>query len=256
MKEIIVGIHSIREAIKNPKRSGHKILAQKEGIELLRKESGLKISEIDCEIVSSHEFQKKAEKIFKENGHHYKRVAGGIILITELLEELEHHDFWNLAETKGKRFLCLDQVTDVHNGAAITRTAAFYGIDVIIMGARSSFGLTPSFYRVSSGAREHLQFFRASSLPKLMKKMNEKGVVSIALSEHEEESLENETNDNNICLVLGSEETGISHALLRSCQHKMALKSQGGIKSLNVSVASAVAMEKIYGAPKKNLAQR
>jgi 23S rRNA (guanosine2251-2'-O)-methyltransferase len=46
---------------------------------------------------------------------------------------------------------------------------------------------------------------------------------------------------------MGNEEKGISNAVMRSISNFCAFKPQGSIKSLNVSVASAVAMEKFFG---------
>jgi 23S rRNA (guanosine2251-2'-O)-methyltransferase len=50
-----------------------------------------------------------------------------------------------------------------------------------------------------------------------------------------------------LCLVLGKEETGISNAVLRLIDHKLSLTPKGDIKSLNVSVAASIAMEKSFG---------
>ena len=52
---------------------------------------------------------------------------------------------------------------------------------------------------------------------------------------------------NKICLLLGAEETGLSHAVARLVQKNLSLTSQGSIKSLNVSSAAAIAMEKCFG---------
>ena len=49
-----------------------------------------------------------------------------------------------------------------------------------------------------------------------------------------------------VCLVLGKEETGISHSVLRNIKHQLALIPAGKTRSLNVSVAAAISMEKCF----------
>ena len=49
-----------------------------------------------------------------------------------------------------------------------------------------------------------------------------------------------------ICLVLGSEEKGLSNATLRLLDRKVKFVAQGKIHSLNVSIASAIAMEHFF----------
>ncbi|MAF76588.1 MAG: hypothetical protein CME60_00400, partial [Halobacteriovoraceae bacterium] len=46
------------------------------------------------------------------------------------------------------------------------------------------------------------------------------------------------------CLVMGAEDTGLSNATRRVLEKFVSLTPQGQIKSLNVSVAAALSMEK------------
>ena len=55
-----------------------------------------------------------------------------------------------------------------------------------------------------------------------------------------------DVKNQNIVLVLGNEERGISHAVMRNIDRFYTFKPKGKIKSLNVSVASAIAMEKFF----------
>ena len=145
------------------------------------------------------------------------------------------------------KILALDQVTDAHNGAAIMRTAAFYGVDAILISARGSFGLGPGFSRIASGATEHVKIVRCSALPKTITKIKELGAICIGLSEHATSDLGTIDITKPICLVLGAEDVGMSHAVSRVVETTISFKPAGKIKSLNVSVAAAIAMEKIFG---------
>jgi 23S rRNA (guanosine2251-2'-O)-methyltransferase len=79
--------------------------------------------------------------------------------------------------------------------------------------------------------------------------MNEAGILTVGLSEHSSENLTQDDlrSQKKICLLLGAEETGLSHAVARLVQKNLSLLSQGEIKSLNVASAGAITMEKVFG---------
>ena len=142
----------------------------------------------------------------------------------------------------------MDQVTDVHNGAAILRTASFFGVDCVLVAMKGNFGRSPTFSRIASGSIEHVKIIKVASLPKTLNKLKDKKVLCIGLSEHAGAELEPINYDYSTCLVLGAEDVGLSNAVSRVLDKNVSLRARGEIKSLNVSVASAIAMEKIWGA--------
>jgi 23S rRNA (guanosine2251-2'-O)-methyltransferase len=170
-------------------------------------------------------------------------------MLVSPIEVLDPSWIYNQLESRiALKILALDQVTDAHNGAAIMRTAAFYGVDVILISSKGNFGLGPNFARIASGACEHVKIVRCSALPKTITKLKDLGVMCVGLSEHATEELNKLDTKNSVCLVLGAEDVGMSHAVSRVVDQTIAFKPLGKIKSLNVSVAAAIAMEKIFGA--------
>jgi 23S rRNA (guanosine2251-2'-O)-methyltransferase len=111
---------------------------------------------------------------------------------------------------------------------------------------KGNFGMGPNFSRIASGATEHVQIVKCSSLPKILTKLIELNVEVIGLSEHATDTNLNIKDAKATCLVLGAEDEGMSNAVSRVVEKTIALKPLGRIKSLNVSVAAAVAMEKIF----------
>ncbi|MCM2351636.1 MAG: RNA methyltransferase [Bacteriovoracaceae bacterium] len=246
--ELIFGMHSIAAALKNPRRVHTKLVATDEGLmELGRKHQiNPKNLNVKIEILASHQLQENAKKLCSYMDVEFTRVPGGIFLETSPLETYSLQDF--LKAPTG-RFLALDQITDVHNGAAILRSACFYGVDAVLIPSAKSFGLTPSFYRIASGATEYVNLIRVSSLSRAVGQLNDAGFLTVGLSEHSSENLSQTElrSQNKICLLLGAEETGLSHAVGRLVQKNLSLPSQGEIKSLNVASAAAIAMEKCFG---------
>ncbi len=236
--DLIIGIHSINEALKNNSREVISFYCTEEArTELVDPKAAT--------FLSKHAFQEKSKELFKKHGFEYVRVPTGAILECSSTPLGDMNKFLDLCETSEKlKILCLDGITDIHNAAAITRTAGFFKADIILLSGKNKFSFTPGFYRIASGAVEHIQFIQVTSLPKALAKIQEKGISLVGLSEHEANS--EIQLKNKICLILGSEQKGISHAVLRLCDQKVSLQGAGEIKSLNVSVAAALSMDKVF----------
>ena len=252
--DLVMGIHSIREAVLNPKREKLKIIGTESGLKDLTKGMSRAFKErvsSNCETLPLHGVQETAKKLCTSMGFNFSRVPSQVFMITvsqgtysvgQAFREIEKRD-----EAK---IICLDSVTDAHNAAAILRTASFYGVSFVVTSAKGAFGKGPTFSRIASGALEHIKIVRTSSLPKFIRTLGDKGIGCIGLTEHADLSLEDASKEylenSKMCLVFGSEDRGLSNAVLRVLPKKISLKSSGMIKSLNVSVATAISMEKIF----------
>ncbi|MCK5884623.1 MAG: hypothetical protein KAG61_13105 [Bacteriovoracaceae bacterium] len=248
--DIVIGIHSIVEALRNEKRSGHKLYLSSEGMGELKKRAGATARDLEgVQIINleSHALQEEGKRLYKEIDMKFSRIPSQAFLVTTPIEIVDITWIYDqMGEGKNLSILCLDQITDVHNAAAIMRSAAFYGVDCVLISQKGNFGMGPNFARIASGALEYVKIVKCSSLPKAIKKLIDQGVEVVGFSEHAEgetvELIPNRTK----CLVMGAEDVGISNALMRIIPHTVALRPHGEIKSLNVSVAAAVAMERFF----------
>jgi 23S rRNA (guanosine2251-2'-O)-methyltransferase len=248
-KDLIVGVHSIVHAVRNKRRAVHEIIATEEGIENLSKMGGLtreEVAKCPVKLVAPHKLQELAKSLYDELGYTYNRVPSGVLMVTESIEvENPSWVFDQIDSGRHIKILCLDGVTDVHNAAAIMRTAAFYDVDCIVIATKNNFGIGPSVARIASGALEYVKVVKCSSLPKFISALKKRSVEPIGLTEH--------TDDNEFvvpagsrCLILGAEDKGLSNATVRLLDKKIKLNPQGEIQSLNVSVAAAIAMERVF----------
>jgi len=251
--DLIVGVHSIAAVFKNPKREIRHIYLTEEGKKDLLKRTDLNdadLRKIKSTMMDSHGLQEKGKEFFRELDVDFTRIPSGVFLITNKIETFDNNWLYDqIAKKDDLKILCLDQISDVHNGAAILRTASFYGVDIVILPGNKSFGFTPSFYRIASGATEFLNIVQASNLSKVISTLSSRGVTCIGLTEHVESPITPKVLEDaklGICLVLGKEESGISHSVLRNIQHQLALIPAGETRSLNVSVAAAISMEKCF----------
>jgi 23S rRNA (guanosine2251-2'-O)-methyltransferase len=154
------------------------------------------------------------------------------------------------AYTEGREpfLLILDRITDVRNFGAIARTAECAGIDGIVVGEKGSAPITSDAMKTSAGALNHLAVCREKDLKKTIKYLRENGIKVIACTEKASESIFTASLSGPIALIMGSEEDGISDTLLREADELVKIPMKGKIGSLNVSVATGIAIYEVVRA--------
>lgn len=144
--------------------------------------------------------------------------------------------------------LILDRITDVRNFGAIARTAECAGVDGIVVGEKGSAPITSDAMKTSAGALNHLAVCREKDLKKTLHNLRENGIKVVACTEKASQSIFDVALTGPIALIMGSEEDGISDALLRDADELVKIPMKGKIGSLNVSVASGVAIYEVVRA--------
>ncbi len=251
--QIIIGSHSVKAALDNPKRKCLEFFATEDGLKAFLKYHKISRQDITnkvnkVHVVDPHQFQQSATKLYRDLGFEYQKITSGVFLLAKPLQEISWQDL--LALSKKRKIVALDHVTDVHNAAAIIRTCAFYGVGALIVEMKGSFSLSPGLIRIASGGLESVSIFSTNNLPATLKSLKQHGVLAIGLSEEATSySLPDTVADKSaqICLVFGAEDKGLSNAVERELNVHLALpaSNQASIISLNVSVAVAVCLERL-----------
>ncbi len=136
--------------------------------------------------------------------------------------------------------LVLDGIANSHNLGAIARTAAFFGLDrIVLSGHPKQAGPSDSAHRVAEGGLEYLTLFRAAPLVPALDAIG-KGFLVVGASAEGGVPPERVPRDRPIALVLGNEETGLPAETLRVCSATVTIPGAGRIESLNVSVAAGI----------------
>lgn len=141
--------------------------------------------------------------------------------------------------------LILDRITDVRNFGAIARTAECAGLDGIVIAEKGNAPITADAMKTSAGALNHIAICREVDLKKTIKYLRESGVRIIACTEKAAQTLYDIVLTGPLAIVMGSEENGISDALLRDADELVKIPMKGKIGSLNVSVASGIAIYEV-----------
>lgn len=142
-------------------------------------------------------------------------------------------------------FLILDRITDVRNFGAIARTAECAGLDGIIIGDSGNAPITGDAMKTSAGALSYLPVCRTSNMKKTIQYLKESGIQVIACTEKADKALYELDFKAPVALIIGSEEDGISSQLIKEADHVVKIPMRGKIESLNVSVATGIAIYEI-----------
>ena len=92
MNDLIVGIHSIEEAIRNPDRRPCVLYCTKESYEILANRRNLtkdQLERITKNVVSPHDLQEKAKAFCKKNDFLYKRITSNLFLVANPLPQYD-----------------------------------------------------------------------------------------------------------------------------------------------------------------------
>lgn len=138
--------------------------------------------------------------------------------------------------------LMLDGVTDVRNFGAICRTAECMGVDAVIIPDKGAAQINEEAIKTSAGALYNIPVCRVKSLGQALEQLQQSGVKMIACSEKKDVELKDVDMTVPTCIIMGSEESGISNELLRRADEMAKVPMIGKTSSLNVSVAAGIAL--------------
>ncbi len=145
-----------------------------------------------------------------------------------------------LEENKAPLILMLDRVTDVRNFGAITRTAECAGVSAIIIGKQGAAPVNADAVKTSAGALLRIPICREQNLKTTLQYLLENGLQAVACTEKTSEEIYTPDYKKPTVIIMGSEEDGISDALIKRADCLAAIPMVGKIGSLNVSVATGI----------------
>lgn len=144
-----------------------------------------------------------------------------------------------------RRVVVLEDVVDHTNVGAVFRSVAGIGADAVLASPRCADPLYRRAVRVSMGTVFQVPWTRLEPWPQALQTLRDSGftVAALTLAEHavDLDALAADPPDR-LALVLGTEGDGLSAAATQASDLAVRIPMAGGVDSLNVAAAAAVAL--------------
>lgn len=169
-------------------------------------------------------------------------VHQGIIAYGSFVEYTPLQDVISHLYDNGKvpMLLLLDGITDVRNTGAIIRSAVCCGIDAIVFNEKNAAPLHEDMVKTSAGAMMQITFCREKGMQSILDTLKMNGIKIFSSDLKSEKSLLDIDFRSPSCIVMGSEDKGISSTIREACDETFIIPMKGNFDSLNVSVATGI----------------
>jgi tRNA G18 (ribose-2'-O)-methylase SpoU len=151
-----------------------------------------------------------------------------------------------LARATARVLVVLEGVTDADNVGAVFRNAAAFGAAGVLLDPRSCDPLYRKAVRTSMAAVLRVPFARAGDWPGALTRVRAAGYLVAALTPRMPsqplDAFAPAAAGRRIALVIGSEGAGLSAAVEAQADARVRIPMSGGIDSINLSVAAALAL--------------
>jgi 23S rRNA (guanosine2251-2'-O)-methyltransferase len=173
----------------------------------------------------------------------------GIVLLREINQTREKYksldDLIDDVTNQKGIILALDRIQDVGNLGNILRTAECFGVKYIVIPERDSAQINETVEKISSGALHHLDVYRVTNLNSTLEKLKEHGYWTVSTDENGIEDWSKLPDSSEIVLVMGNEGKGVKRLVQENSDFLVRIPLHGSISSLNVSVATGIALDRI-----------
>lgn len=174
-----------------------------------------------------------------EGTHHQ-----GIVAAVKAAPVKAEAELWQLLAAQPRCWLLvLDQVTDPHNLGACIRTAAAMGVHAVIVPRDRAAGLSAVVRKVAAGGVDQLDFIQVTNLARTLEGLRERQVHVVGTILNEQaKPIDQCQLDGALAIVMGAEDTGLRRLTQENCDELAYIPMQGKLQSLNVSVATGMAL--------------
>lgn len=156
-------------------------------------------------------------------------------------------DILKVAKEKGENpfIVILDEIEDPHNLGSIIRSAELCGAHGIVIPKRRNVGITPTVYKCSAGAIEHMKIAKVTNINATIDLLKAEGIWIYGADIEGKDYSYNVDFSGPCALIIGSEGRGISKLTLKKCDVLVKIPMIGKINSLNASVAGGIMMYEV-----------
>jgi len=138
--------------------------------------------------------------------------------------------------------LILDSIQDPRNLGACLRSANAAGVDCVVINKDGSAPVNALVHKTSAGALNQLKVFSVTNLSRSIKALQKQDIWIIGLDGSTDQSFYQIDLSSSIAIVMGTEGSGLRRLTKQSCDQLAMIPMKGNVESLNVSVATGIAL--------------
>lgn len=148
--------------------------------------------------------------------------------------------------TTGRLALLVESVTQPYNMGSIVRSAAVFGVEHLWLAGNATPPTHPSVQKTALGTDRLVPWDHAGTPTEAAETAREAGFKIVALElTGDALPLHEAALEGDICLAVGGEDHGCSPALLAAADSVTYIPQIGRVGSLNVAVATAIALSEV-----------
>ncbi len=205
-----------------------------------------KISGTDIKILSDGVFDKLSEEKSPE----------GIICVVKHIDKLhkivtidkDDNLKSEIIPEQNTKVFAVESVRDPGNLGTIIRTAAAFGVDVLLISSDCADIYNSKAVRAAMGALFRQKIIRTNDFSEVLRFLSRNGRTTYAATLGKKAVLlGNNTPDEIGCIVVGNEGHGLSEKTIAACDHNILIPMAEGAESLNAAVAASVCMWEQFG---------
>jgi len=138
--------------------------------------------------------------------------------------------------------LMLDSIQDPRNLGACLRCANAAGVDCVVVNKDGSAPINAVVYKTSAGAINQLKIFQVTNLARTIKSLQAQELWVIGLDGDVKTSIYDINFMGPTVIVMGTEGKGLRQLIKKTCDQLVQIPMIGNVESLNVSVATGIAL--------------
>ncbi|WP_146910240.1 23S rRNA (guanosine(2251)-2'-O)-methyltransferase RlmB [Arenimonas daejeonensis] len=168
----------------------------------------------------------------------------GVIARYEAAKPTDEKELPGLVEAAGGKalVLVLDGVQDPHNLGACLRSAAAAGVTAVVIPKDKAAPINATVRKTSAGAADRIPVVSVTNLARTLRALQELGVWIYGLDGSATQAIHGIDFTGNVALVMGGEGEGMRRLTREHCDGLVQIPMPGEMESLNVSVATGVAL--------------
>lgn len=147
---------------------------------------------------------------------------------------------------RAARVVVLEGVNNPDNVGGIFRSAAAFGVDLVVLGPACGDPLYRKAIRTSMAATLDVPYVSAGTWPAALTLIRDAGMRLLAMTPEGAVPLTSVPADDRLALLFGTESSGLSDEALARCDAAVRIEMTDRVDSLNVTVAASIAMHHVF----------